>query len=132
MTPLLVFLGAGLGGVARFGVGRLFATQSASFPWNTLVINVSGSLLITLFAAMATQKGLSPQLQAFLTVGICGGYTTFSAFSAETLSLIQSGQWSRATTYAVASVVLCVLAAFLGMRLGAALTSPESRLTSPG
>jgi CrcB protein len=118
VTALLVFLGAGLGGVARYGIGRSLSTQSTAFPWNTLLINVSGSLLITLFAAVAEQKGASPQLQAFLTIGICGGYTTFSAFSAETLTLAQSGAWGRAAAYAIASVVLCVLAALAGLRLG--------------
>ncbi|HEX7938715.1 MAG TPA: CrcB family protein [Gemmatimonadaceae bacterium] len=121
MTPFFVFLGAGLGGVARYGVGRLLATQSTTFPWNTLAINVTGSLLITAFATYVSGKGLSPQLGTFLTVGVCGGYTTFSAFSAETLNLAQGGQWGRAATYAAASVVLCVLASFAGLRLGSSL-----------
>jgi CrcB protein len=118
MTAVLVFLGAGIGGVARYGVGRMLATQSTGFPWSTLLVNVSGSLLITLFAALATQKGVSPQWQAFLTVGVCGGYTTFSAFSAETLVMIQGAQWGRAAMYVITSVVLCVLAALAGFRIG--------------
>ena len=121
MNFVIVFIGSGLGGMARYGVGRLLATQSSAFPWNTLAINVTGSLLITVFASYVTGKGLSPQLGVFLTVGICGGYTTFSAFSAETLNLAQGGQWGRAATYALASVVLCVLASFAGLRLGSSL-----------
>jgi CrcB protein len=121
MIPLLVFVGAGLGGVARYGIGRLVYSPTETLPWGTLLVNVSGSLLITLFAAAAQNKGLSSQTQAFLVAGICGGYTTFSAFSAETLALAQSGNWGRATTYAVASVVLCVLAALVGLRLGSSV-----------
>jgi CrcB protein len=117
LTPLLVFLGAGLGGVARWGVGRLVAPASG-FPWATLTVNVTGSLLLTLFAGWAQSRGLSSQWQAFLTVGICGGYTTFSAFSAETLTMINAGHWGRAATYATVSVALCVGAAMLGLSVG--------------
>lgn len=122
MTAMLVFLGAGLGGVARYGVGRLMATQSATFPWNTLLVNVTGSFLITLFAASVQSRGLSQNWQLFLTVGLCGGYTTFSAFGAETVKLIQDGRGSIAMTYALASVTLCVLAAFAGLRLVGPMT----------
>ena len=118
MTAVLVFIGAGFGGVARYGIGRLIYRPTEHMPWGTLLINVTGSLLITLFMSAVQNRGLSQQTQAFLVAGICGGYTTFSAFSAETLALAQSGHWGRATTYAVASVVLCVLAAFAGLRLG--------------
>jgi CrcB protein len=121
VTPLLVFLGAGIGGVARYGVGRLLPATNAGIPWATLGVNVSGSLLITLFIAVAAQKGLTPQAQAFLTIGLCGGYTTFSAFSVESLTMIQAGQFGRAASYAVASVLLCVLASFAGLRLGTLL-----------
>ena len=118
MIALLVFLGAGLGGVARYGIGRLIYRPTEHMPWGTLLINVTGSLLITLFASAAQNRGLTPQTQVFLIAGLCGGYTTFSAFSAETLTLAQSGHWGRAATYAVASVVLCVLASLAGLRLG--------------
>jgi len=121
MTPLYVFVGAGLGGVTRYGIGRLMYRPDEHMPWGTLLINVTGSLLITLFLSASQHRGWSPQAQAFLVAGICGGYTTFSAFSAETLSLAQSGHWGRAATYAVASVVLCVLASFAGLRLGSSL-----------
>ena len=132
MTPLLVFLGAGIGGVARYGIGRLVYSPTEHMPWGTLLINVTGSLLITVFATAAQSRGLSQQTQVFLIAGLCGGYTTFSAFSAESLALAQSGHWGRAATYAIASVVLCVLAAFVGMRLGLAVWSHESRVTSHG
>jgi CrcB protein len=119
----MVFLGAGIGGVARYGIGRLLPTSGAGVPWSTLIVNVSGSLLITLFAAIAQQKGMSTQTHAFLTIGLCGGYTTFSALSAESLTMIQGGHWGRAAWYALASVVLCLLASVAGLRLGAAYGS---------
>jgi CrcB protein len=131
MTPLLVFIGAGIGGVARYGIGRMMATQSSTFPWNTLLVNITGSLLIGLLAAMAQGRGLSAQTQAFLIVGICGGYTTFSAFSVETVTMIQGGHWSRATIYALASVVLCVVATLAGMRLALVFASPQSPVATP-
>ena len=121
MTAVLVFVGAGIGGVARYGVGHMLGWPGAAFPWATLLINVSGSLLITVFAGMMEARGLAPQWQALLTIGFCGGYTTFSAFSLETLAMLQSGHWERALAYALASVLLCVLAAFAGLQLGAAL-----------
>ena len=123
MTAFLVFLGAGIGGVARYGIGRLIYRPGEAMPWGTFIVNVSGSLLIGVFIAAVQNRGVSSQAQAFLIAGICGGYTTFSAFSAETLALALNGHWGRATTYAVASVVLCVLATFAGLRLGAAFTS---------
>ena len=127
MTPFLVFLGAGIGGVARYGVGRLLSTQSSAFPWNTLLVNVSGSLLITLFAAVATQKGLTPQVQAFLTIGICGGYTTFSSYSYETAVLIEEGQFGRAAAYSIASVVIALVAIFAGFMLARELIAFRER-----
>ena len=121
MNALLVFVGAGAGGVARYGVGHVLARPGSGFPWATLLINVSGSLLITVLTGMMESKGLTPQWQALLTIGFCGGYTTFSAFSLETLAMLQSGHWERALAYALASVLLCVFAAFAGLQLGAAL-----------
>jgi len=121
VTALFVFLGAGVGGVARYGVGRWLAPVSAGFPWGTLAVNVTGSLLIGALAAAIQLRGLSQNWQMFLTVGLCGGYTTFSAFSAETLTMLQSGHGGRAALYLVASVAGCVLAVLGGMRFGAAL-----------
>lgn len=124
MTVLLVFLGAGIGGVARYGAGRVFAPYSTAFPWGTLLVNISGSLLITILAGALGTKAPSPQWNAFLIAGLCGGYTTFAAFSVETLSQIQSGQWGRALAYAATSVVACVLAAWLGLRLSGSAVAP--------
>lgn len=117
MTPLLVFLGAGIGGVTRYGVSRWMAPSSEHFPWGTLAVNVSGSFLITFLIGWAHSRGLSMERQTFLSAGFCGGYTTFSAFSIETLRLIEAGQWPRAGIYVAVSVALGLLAALAGLRL---------------
>ena len=118
MIPLFVFLGAGLGGVARYAVGLRFQVEGNVFPWPTFLVNVSGSLILgLLYTLLGTANG-SPETRAFLGIGFCGGYTTFSAFSYETARMLDSGEWNRAGVYAIMSVVACVIATFAGFRLG--------------
>ncbi|HVG89726.1 MAG TPA: CrcB family protein, partial [Gaiellales bacterium] len=93
-----------------------------TFPWATLVANVSGSLLIGLIAALTGPHGrllVAPELRLFWMVGICGGYTTFSSFSLQTLTLAQVGDWARAGLNAGLSLVLCLAAVALGYMIGA-------------
>jgi CrcB protein len=116
-----VALGGALGSVARYlagiAAGRLLGM---SFPWGTLIINVTGSLLIGLFAGLfATRWDLSQPVRVFLTVGICGGYTTFSTFALDAFYLIERGE--AAGAYAIASVVLSVAALVAAMHLVRAL-----------
>lgn len=117
MTPLLVFLGAGIGGVMRYAVGGWVQGASTSFPWGTLAVNVSGSLLLTLSLGLLEATAIAPEWRAFLGIGVWGGYTTFSTFSYETVRLLQDGQWNRALTYTSATLVLTIAAAALGFRL---------------
>ena len=117
MTYLLVFVGAGLGGVARFGISRWMTPPGAEFPWGTLAVNVSGSFLITFVIGWMHTRGMSVERQTFVAAGFCGGYTTFSAFSVETLRMIESGSWQRAAAYVFASVALALAAAYAGLRL---------------
>jgi len=122
MTPqfvLAVALGGAVGSVARYlagiGAGRLFGTH---FPWGTLIINVTGSFLIGVFVGLfATRWDASPALRIFLTVGICGGYTTFSTFSLDTFYLIERGQSWQSAAYMVLSVLLSVGALIAALRL---------------
>lgn len=94
--------------LVAIGSGRLFGTD---FPWGTLIINVTGSFLIGLFAALfATRWNLPQTARIFLTVGICGGYTTFSTFSLDAWYLIERGQTWASGAYMIASVVLSVAA----------------------
>jgi CrcB protein len=114
---LLIALGSGLGGVARHWLTTLLAARiTSAFPWGTFLVNVIGSAIIGLVLALPDSR-LSPATRQFLTVGILGGFTTFSAFSAQTLSLIQSGKTTLACIYAVASVITCLVGCWLGYQL---------------
>ncbi|QPF89949.1 fluoride efflux transporter CrcB [Bradyrhizobium commune] len=116
---LAVAAGGAVGAVVRYlvgiGSGRAFGTD---FPWGTLIINVTGSFLIGMFAALfATKWNLPQAARIFLTVGICGGYTTFSTFSLDAWYLIERGQSWASATYMIASVVLSVGALIAAMQL---------------
>lgn len=118
----LVFVGAGLGGVARYALGGWVQTASgASFPWGTLFVNVSGSLLLTLLVGALERTPASPEWRLFLGIGVLGGYTTFSTFSYETVRLMQDGDWQRVFSYVGSSVILSVAAAVGGFWLAALL-----------
>jgi fluoride exporter len=119
MTPaLFVVIGSGLGGMARYGVSGMVARRiGETFPWGTLAVNASGSLVIGVFAALTTASGaLSGELdaRAFVMIGLCGGYTTFSSFSLQTLGLARDGDWFRAGANTLASVALCFVAVWAG------------------
>ncbi len=120
MNYLWIGLGSALGGMARAWVGSWVEQRNAGnpFPWGIFLVNFSGSLLIGLLAgaAQADVRWLAnnPTATSFLMVGVCGGYTTFSTFSLQTFNLLRSGRTGTALAYMAASVVLCVLAVWLG------------------
>jgi CrcB protein len=114
-----IALGSAAGGVARYLLGgavqRLAGT---SFPAGTLTVNVTGSLLLGVFARLVlTAPGLTPEMRALLTIGFCGGYTTFSTFSFDVLNLLERGQVARAALYVSASVLLSVGAMMAGFAI---------------
>ncbi len=116
--PLVIFLGAGLGGVARYALSVwVQSTAGTAFPWGTLLINTTGSFVLAVLYAALDGIAAAPEWRAFLGIGLCGGYTTFSTFSYETVRLVQDGEWTRATLYVVASVFLSLAAVVLGFRL---------------
>lgn len=120
MGFLIVFLGAGIGGALRhgFNLGAYRMLGAASFPYGTLAINVLGSFAMGLIVEyFALRSGLPQHMRLFLTTGILGGFTTFSAFSLEVALLYERGQVLEGVTYAVASVVLSVGALFLALAL---------------
>jgi len=121
-TYLWIALGSALGGVGRFWLSGLVAQRvGETFPWGTLLVNVSGSFVIGLVAALADPAGrflVASNVRTFLMVGICGGYTTFSSFSLQTLKLAQDGEWFYAGANAVLSVVLCLLGVWMGHFIG--------------
>jgi CrcB protein len=123
---LLIALGGALGSVLRFFLSQTVAEHfGTAFPWGTLIINVTGSFVIGFLWSLTEPDGrwlASPALRLFLMVGICGGYTTFSAFSLQTLNLARGGEWLHAGANIVGSVVLCLVAVWLGHVLAALLS----------
>ena len=123
MNSIAVAVGGAIGSLARFWLAELFvALGMSAFPWATLLANVSGSMLIGVIAALTGPDGrllVAPELRLFWMVGICGGYTTFSSFSLQTLTLAQGGEWSRAAMNIGLSVILCLVAVWLGYMIGA-------------
>jgi fluoride exporter len=118
---LLVFLGGGLGAACRHGVNLAAARLLGSgFPWGTFIVNVVGSVVMGLIAAFFAFKagsGWSQHFRLFLTTGILGGFTTFSAFSLDTVLLWERGEVGQAVAYVLGSVGLSILGLFAGFWL---------------
>jgi CrcB protein len=115
---LLIFFGAGLGGVLRYWVSSgVYALLGRQFPYGTLIVNISGCFVMGVLFILTLERfdGIGSQLRALLLIGLLGGYTTFSSFSIETVSLIESGSWMSAMLNIFLSTVLCVAAAWLGV-----------------
>ncbi len=110
LTYLVIAIGSALGGLARYGCGLLaVAAWGPSFPWSTILINLGGSFVIGGFATLTGPNGrlyVGPLGRQFVMVGVCGGYTTFSAFSLETLALVQHGRPLAALAYLALTLAL--------------------------
>ncbi|MBX8783248.1 fluoride efflux transporter CrcB [Ochrobactrum sp. GRS2] len=120
MNFLIVFLGAGIGGAARYGTGLLLSRFSAltMFPLSTFAVNITGSLLMGLIIGyFSARGGLAESWKLLLTTGIMGGFTTFSAFSLETVLLMENGNIGTALVYILCSVILGVAALMAGLYL---------------
>jgi len=119
MIYLWVALGGAVGTVARFWLSNAAAAAwGLTFPWGTLLINVIGSFVIGFFGTLTVEIprfAVAPEIRVFVMVGLCGGFTTFSAFSLQTVELARIGEWQRAGWYIAASVVLCLLVCWLGV-----------------
>jgi len=126
MNYLIVFVGAGIGGALRHGVNVLAARIAGlDFPYGTLAVNVLGSFAIGVIAEyFALKAELPQQWRLFLTTGILGGFTTFSAFSLETALLYERNQLGAAAIYVIASVALAVGGLFAGLHLVRAILGP--------
>src|SRR5215468_6451631 len=128
LAYLWVAIGGALGSVGRYWFSGLVARQfGETFPWGTLLVNISGSFVIGFFAAMTGSEGrwLVPpgfRLQFFMA-GVCGGYTTFSSFSLQTLNLMTDGEWLYAGANIIFSVFCCLLAVWLGHLLAGSLNA---------
>ncbi|MGA2893843.1 MAG: fluoride efflux transporter CrcB [Xanthobacteraceae bacterium] len=118
-----VAIGGACGTIGRYWLSGVVARLiGETFPWGTLFINVSGSFVIGFIAAITGPDGrvfVGSTTRQFLMVGICGGFTTFSSFSLQTLNLMNDGEWLRAGGNVVLSVVLCLIAVWVGYLLAA-------------
>ncbi|HXC30801.1 MAG TPA: fluoride efflux transporter CrcB [Stellaceae bacterium] len=129
-TYLWVAVGGALGSMARFWLAAFVAEiMGPQFPWGTILINILGSFIIGFFATFTGPGGrfvASFDTRAFVMVGICGGFTTFSAFSLQTLDLARANHWAQAGANVLISVVICLLAVWAGHLLATALNpAPE-------
>jgi fluoride exporter len=129
LAYLWVAIGGALGSAGRFWLSGLIANRyGETLPWGTLLVNVVGSFIIGFFGAVASAEGrLNPPSRIFATqfvmYGICGGYTTFSSFSLQTLKLVRDGEWLYAGGNVFLSVMLCLVAVWLGWLLGSTFNS---------
>jgi CrcB protein len=118
MLYVLVALGGALGSVARFALSGFVANHfGTTFPWGTFIINVTGSFVIGFYATLTGPEGrffASGSSRQFFMTGVCGGYTTFSSFSLQTLNLARDDEWLQAGGNVVASVTACLVAVWLG------------------
>jgi fluoride exporter len=118
-----VMIGGAIGSAARFWGSVVIAQRfGETFPWGTLIVNVIGCFVIGLFNTLTGPDGrwfLPIAARQFVMIGLCGGFTTFSAFSLQTLSLIQNGEWLHAGNNVLLSVLLCMIAVWLGHVLAA-------------
>ena len=124
-SHVLVMLGGALGTGARFWMSGFIAERAGEFfPLGTLVVNVSGSFVVGFFAGFTGLEGpllVSPRFRQFFMIGVCGGYTTFSSFSLQTLDLARDGDWLKALLNTVLSFACCLAAVWLGRILALTL-----------
>jgi len=122
-----IAIGSAIGGVARYWCSGVAARLiGETFPWGTLIVNVVGSFIIGFFATLTAPDGrvfASSTTRQFVMVGLCGGYTTFSSFSLQTLNLMNDGEWLQVGANISASVVLCLLAVWIGHVLAMSLNT---------
>jgi fluoride exporter len=127
LAYLWIAMGGALGSVARYWFSGVIGRQfGETFPWGTLLVNVSGSFAVGLLAALAEPGGrrfIGPTGRQFFIYGLCGGYTTFSSFSLQTLALAREGDWFKAGANAAGSVLLCMVAVWLGYAVGASFNT---------
>lgn len=130
-TYLLIALGGACGTLARFFVGLAAAPFSHTLPWGTIGINIAGSFVIGFFGTLTLAHGrfpVSENIRLFVMIGFCGGFTTFSSFSLQTLELLRNGAGARAAINIVLSVVLCLGAVALGHTIAARLNGGAAQI----
>jgi CrcB protein len=130
LSYLWISIGSALGGMARYWCSGFVAVRlGETFPWGTIAVNIIGSFVIGFFATISGPDGrlLVPSLaRQFVMLGLCGGYTTFSSFSLQTLNLVRDGEWLQAAGNIALSVALCLIAVTTGHFAAAGLNQMES------
>ncbi len=120
---LFVMAGGAFGAVLRYLVGRALPIAAGGWPWPTFIVNILGGFAMGLLAVWVLRAGtVGEDMRLLLGVGLLGGFTTFSAFSLEMVTMIQRGQGLQAMAYAIVSVVLAILAVYAGLGLGRGIT----------
>jgi len=130
-TCIIVMLGGALGTLARYLVSVAALPYSRDLPWGTIAINITGSFIIGFFGTLTLAHGrfpVSENMRLFVMVGLCGGYTTFSAFSLQTLDLLRSGAVTRACVNIAFSIIFCICAVALGHVLASALNKGATQI----
>jgi fluoride exporter len=115
-NALMVFLGAGFGGVMRYGISKLLPWDGIQFPIATMLINICGCYILGALTMYFKDNSSNPLLMVLLTTGICGGFTTFSTFSMETISMMQNNQTNTAIFYSIISILGGLLAYWIGWK----------------
>lgn len=127
MNSLWIAFGGALGTLARFWLNELVsAAVGSAFPWGTVLVNISGCFVIGFFSTVTGPEGrfvLSSLSRQFVMIGICGGYTTFSAFGLQTVHMLQKGDWGIAFIHIMVSVIFCLLAVWLGIMTASSFNS---------
>ena len=127
-TCVMVMLGGALGSLARYLIALIALPISKNLPWGTILINIAGSFLIGLFGTLTLANGRYPvpeTMRLFVMIGICGGFTTFSSFSLQTLDLLRSGAFMRALINVGVSVVFCIVAVAAGHYIATAFNADK-------
>src|SRR3954466_10337078 len=116
MALLLIFVGGGLGSVCRYALGAAVQSRAhVGFPVGTLVVNVLGCIIIGIVARHVINMQGDIMMRAAIITGFCGGFTTFSTFSYETVGLISGGEWGKASLYVATSIIACIAGTAIGM-----------------
>ena len=115
----LIFVGGGLGSLARYGMSKSLASYSSAFPAGILAVNILACLILGIFSGWAALRtGETAGYRAFVAVGFCGGFSTFSTFSSDTVQLIMNNRWTEAILNIALSLIFCLGATILGMWIG--------------
>ena len=118
MNYILVFVGGGLGSILRYLISSFMSKYNYDFPWATLTANFFATIILGYFLALSISGDVSDLKKAMIMTGFCGGFSTFSTFSVENFQMFQQGQYGYAITNILASVIVCLIGAFVGYRLG--------------